>query len=313
MHIFFLPIATFLITLVWYAFWIFTAVHVFSVGEPEPREGYEFITHVKWDKTTRYAFLYHLFGLLWVNAFIIGGTQFIIGASACIWYFECNSDTKGRGTVGRGFWWLFRYHLGSVAFGACIIAICQMIRIIFEYYRRQIQTASRDNKLVKALLCLTGYLLWLMENCVKYITKNAYIQIALTNNSFCKSAWNAFTLLLKHAHRFGLGNSIGFVYMLFGCICIAACNTVISYVFLTEYTSLDITEPFAPMVVVACVSVVIGFAFLSIFSFSSDAIFQAFLLDEELRFAGNDRPEYMQEFAAELKNRGKGCCEGSCF
>jgi len=152
-----------------------------------------------------------------------------------------------------------------------------------------------------------------MENCVKYITKNAYIQIALTNNSFFKSAWNAFTLLLKHAHRFGLGNSIGFVYMLFGCMAIASLNSFFAYLFFTNYIGLDITEPVAPTIVVAVISVVIGYGFLSIFSFSSDAIFQSFLLDEELRFAGNDRPEYMKEFAEELKNRGKGCCEGSCF
>jgi hypothetical protein len=49
--------------------------------------------------------------------------------------------------------------------------------------------------------------------------------------------------------------------------------------------------------------------FLSIFSFSSDAIFMSFLLDEELRFAGNDRPQAMQEFAEEMKRRGRGGCE----
>ena len=35
-------------------------------------------------------------------------------------------------------WWAFRYHLGSVAFGAALIAICQMIRAIFEYYAKKI-------------------------------------------------------------------------------------------------------------------------------------------------------------------------------
>jgi len=187
-----------------------------------------------------------------------------------------------------------------------------MIRFLFEYYRRKIGVAEKT-KVVKTLLCLTGYLLWLMENCVKYITKNAYIQIALTNNPFFKSAWNAFALMLKHAHRFGLGNSVGFIFMLFGCALIASVNCFASYIFLTNYTALTITEPIAPTVVVGIVSVTIGYLFLSIFSFSSDAILQSFLLDEEMRFMGNDRPEQMQEFALEMKNRGKGCCEGSCF
>lgn len=28
---------------------------------------------------------------------------------------------------------------------------------------------------VKVLLCLTGYCLWCLEKCVKFMTKNAYI------------------------------------------------------------------------------------------------------------------------------------------
>ena len=65
--------------------------------------------------------------------------------------------------------------MGSVAFGAAIIAICQMIRAMFEYYRRKIQSVAGDNKCVKCLLCYTGYLLWCLEKCIKFITKNAYI------------------------------------------------------------------------------------------------------------------------------------------
>lgn len=67
------------------------------------------------------------------------------------------------------------YHWASVAFGALIIAICQMIRIIFEYYRRKMGMMSREIKWVKVMLALTGWMLWLLENCIKYITKNAYI------------------------------------------------------------------------------------------------------------------------------------------
>lgn len=67
------------------------------------------------------------------------------------------------------------YHWASVAFGALIIAICQTIRIIFEYYRRKMGMMSREIKWVKVMLALTGWMLWLLENCIKYITKNAYI------------------------------------------------------------------------------------------------------------------------------------------
>jgi xanthosine utilization system XapX-like protein len=266
--------------------WMGSAVYVFSVGYPSPRPGYEFVTKMKWTDKTRYIFFYHVFGLFWINAFIVGCTEFIIGASACIWYFECNTDSKGKGTVSRGYHWLLRYHLGSIAFGAFCIAVAQMIRFLFEYYRKKIQTMA-PTKLVKAIICATRYCLWVMEKCVKYMTKNAYIQIALTNNNFCKSAWNAFTLMLKHAHRFGAGNSVGFIYNLFGVAVIAASTSGAGYMFMTNRNDLfDLSDPIPPTVALALISGTIGMLFLSIFSYSSDAILQSFLLDEELRFLG---------------------------
>lgn len=314
MTIFILPAISSFIILIWIFYWIFAAIFIFSVGTPEPRENYPFVTEVKWDVNTRLIFIYHVFGLLWINAFIIGCAQFIVGASASIWYFEVNTDTKGQNTLVKASKWLFRYHLGSIAFGSFVIAVCQMIRLIFEYYRRKMGSMSKEIKWVKVMLCLTGWILWLLEHVVKYMTKNAYIQIALTNKSFFPSAWNAFALMIKNAHRFGFGNAIGTVYILFGCMLVSSITTSLAYLFLTtQFTLLMITSPIPATVCVAIISVTISYLFMSVFSFSSDAILQSFLLDEELRFAGNSRPEEMEEFAKTLKSRGKGCCSFSCL
>jgi hypothetical protein len=34
---------------------------------------------------------------------------------------------------------------------------------------------SKEIKWVKVMLAITGWMLWLLENCIKYISKNAYI------------------------------------------------------------------------------------------------------------------------------------------
>ena len=128
-----------------------------------------------------------------------------------------------------GLYWVFRYHLGSIAFGAFLIAVIQMIRIIFEYYKSKLEKAGKENKLVKILLCATSYLLDCLERFIKFITKNAYIQIALTGKNFCASAWNAFILILKNALRFGTANSIGFIFNILGVAFISATNGCIVY------------------------------------------------------------------------------------
>jgi len=313
MSIFLLPLWSCLVCLVWLLIWFSGSIMVFSTGTPAPRDApYAFLTEIKWTQLTKYTFFFQVFMLFWINAFIIGCTEFIIGCSACIWYFECNTDTKGKGTVMTGFRWLVRYHLGSIAFGAFVIAVCQMIRFLFEYYRKKIQKAA-PSKLVKALLCLTGYLLYIMDKCVKFMTKNAYIQIALTCESFCRSAWNAFALMVKNIDRFGAGNSVGFIFNFFGILCIMTLTSGLGYVFLTNYASLvQVDDPIPPTIALALISGMTGAMFLSIFSYSSDAIMQAFLLDESLRFAGTNRPACMVEFAETMKKRGQGSCEWSC-
>jgi hypothetical protein len=53
-------------------------------------------------------------GLSNLNCFI-GCSYFTISAACAIWYFSSNSDSNGKGSITRGMWWIFRYHLGSIA------------------------------------------------------------------------------------------------------------------------------------------------------------------------------------------------------
>jgi len=241
LRIFLLPLFAWIFQVVWGLVWMFCAIYVFSVGEPEAREDpWSFLTHVKWSDTTRYIFWYQIFGLFWIAAFINGMCQFIIAGSSCIWYFTVNTDTKGRGTVGTAFKWGFRYHMGTVAFGSFCIAVIQTIRLLFEWYRRMINRASKENKVVKAIMCITSYCLYILEKCVKYISKNAYIQCALTNAHFCKAALNAFALIIANAARFGWATSVGAIMNYFGILCIGSINTLGAYLFLTNTTYFSI-------------------------------------------------------------------------
>jgi choline transporter-like protein 2/4/5 len=229
---------------------------------------------MQWSKQTRYIFIYHLFGCLWISSFIIGCAQFIIAAACATWYFSFTSDTRGHGSVRIGVKWIFSYHFGSIAFGSCIIAIVQMIRIIFEYYRQKIQAANKNNKVVKFFLCITSYLLCCLERCVKFITKNAYIQVALTSKNFCKSAMNGFLLVVKNALRFGITGSIGCIFMFIGKLFIIALTVIVCYLMLIKWPKAaeSISSPYFPCIVAGVLAYAIGSVFMSIFSFASDTI-----------------------------------------
>ena len=178
-HIYLLPPTTAMIVFVWLIIWLITAFFIASVGEIGPREDLPMLTQVKWSENTRYAILYSLFGYLWLNAFIISSMMFTISATCGQWYFSCTSDSDGSSSIIKSIMWIIRYHMGSIAFGSFLIALVQFIRIIFEYYKKQIEKANKENPAIKCILCCTSYLLDCLERFIKFITKNAYIQVSI--------------------------------------------------------------------------------------------------------------------------------------
>lgn len=69
--IFVVPMTFFLVIMVWFLFWIISAVYVYSVGTAVPGTTPIF-SDIKWNNTTRYVWIYHIFGFFWISAFIIG-------------------------------------------------------------------------------------------------------------------------------------------------------------------------------------------------------------------------------------------------
>lgn len=141
------------------------------------------------------------------------------------------------------------------------------------------------------------------------MTKMAFIQVALQSKWFCTSAWNAFALVIKNAHRFGIAAGIGMVYTLFGLTFIIGANSFSMYLILTMTDAFVVSSVMGPVIIAGVIGLVVGYGFFEIYSFSADAILQSFLLDEQLGAQGDSRPDCMKEFADDIKkNKNAGCC-----
>lgn len=82
-------------------------------------------------------FLYHFFGLLWTNQLIQAISICTIGGAVAQYYWTL-PDQFGKRDVGRfpiasALKRVLRFHLGSLCFGALIIALVQLARAILEY------------------------------------------------------------------------------------------------------------------------------------------------------------------------------------
>lgn len=172
-----------------------------------------------------------------------------------------------------------------------------------------------NNPVGKCLIWTTRYCLNCLNRVVKYISKMAYIQIALTSSNFCMSAWKAFTLILGNAGRFAVATILGTIFTWLGKIAIIGCTTIICYIIISNVNSLkdELTSPFFPILAFIIISYVISSFFLSIFSFSMDVILQCFLVDETLAGDNNygaHRPKTLDAFAKKKMAPSKccGCC-----
>lgn len=183
----FVPVICYLLCLPIVAWYAATNVYMYSMGTPEFVKDQMFAS-MKDEKSIEIMFWVFMFGFFWIIAFIIAILQFTIAASAALWYFGSNSDSGPSISVTKGIYWAFRYHLGSLAFGSLLIAITTMIKVLFEYFVKKYEKAAPENPIVKALICYARCMIWCLDACVKFISENAYIQVAINGHHFCKGA-----------------------------------------------------------------------------------------------------------------------------
>jgi hypothetical protein len=254
---------------------------------------------IEWKQETEYLFWAYFFGLLWVIAFIICVQQFMIAAGTCMWYFtgqgEKMSDSPYDVSFTKAFSWAMWYHCGSIAMGSFLIALITFIRVIFEYIIYQYEkVGNKENPVYKCFKCYIRYVLWCLDKYVKFITKNAFIQIALQSTNFCSAAWTSFYLIIRHAGRFSAAALTGWIMMMLGKGTIMGASTYLTFLLVKEVNP-EVQQPLIPAAVILLVSYMVGSMFLSIFSFACTAILHCFILDEDT--GGSEMtPESLQPF-----------------
>ena len=279
-----LPVIAYALSMIFMVYWVVTAIYLFSVGTPVWAAD-SFIADIERKKEFEYMGWYFLFGLFWGIAFLISTQQFMIGSLSCMWYFSGQgaemSDQPGEVSVFMAFKWASWYHCGSIAFGSFIIALVTFIRVVFEYLNKKYEAmGNKDNAVYKAVSCCMRCVLWCLDKYVKFISKNAYIQIALHSKAFCTSAWASFWLILRHAGRFGAAEMIGFIMMILGKATIMGTSAWATMAYI-KYAYPAVQQPIVPAAIIAAVAYLVGSLFLSVFSFSCTAILHSFLLDED--------------------------------
>lgn len=135
------------------------------------------------------------------------------------------------------------------------------------------------------LAFILSFATWCFEKCIKFLNKTAYIQIALTGKPFCKSAFNAFLLIVRNAARVAVLGMTGFLVNFLIKLSLIAATVFIGY-FLLQAMHDDISSPIFPLIVFFILGFLTASFVSSLFSMAVDTILQCLIIDEELNGKG---------------------------
>jgi hypothetical protein len=257
--------------------------------------------------TFGWEFLYAFFTFEWHAFFIVAVGQCTIAGAVGCWFFARDKTKVFRSTITTGLCNVIRYHVGSLAFGSLILAIIATIKWVMAYLAKQAK--AQKNKVAEIVFKILGYCIYCFEKCVKFLNKNAYIQIALMGTNFCKSAKAAFWLILRNALRFMVICMLSFaVHFLAMCLIIAA--TAVTGYFILQALYEDI-NPLAPTVIYGFIGYFTAKLFIGVFALSVDTCLQCFIACEEMGLK-DLAPGPLQNFINEHSEEKEGYCDHCC-
>lgn len=255
---------------------------------------------------------FFLFILLWTMNFISMLGSLVISLAVVSYYFTRPSERVEKinnDNVFKSYYYAIRYHMGTVAVGAFIIAVVQIVRAYVSYVQRKCKKYA-DNALVKFIFCIVQCHLYCLEKILKFISKNAYIQTAIHGTPFFKSCKIAFFLIARNIMRIGTvavaSSAALFVGKVFVCI---ACGGATYFILNAQYA--DKVHGFViPVMLTMGLAWVTCTVFMDVFHMTIDTILMCVITDEEIHdgtalFSDDETLAFIKEYGVSEKDSKK--------
>uniref|UniRef100_A0A8C8SJI8 Choline transporter-like protein n=1 Tax=Pelusios castaneus TaxID=367368 RepID=A0A8C8SJI8_9SAUR len=336
----FYPLVTFLLLIICVAYWAMTALYLATSGTPTYRvtssnssapgcssisgnetcnpmvsgqgenPGLPFVSFGLFQRNLFNLQVYNVVGLLWVANFALALGQCVLAGAFASFYWarEKPRDIPACALISS-FLRTLRYHVGSLAFGALILTIVQLIRIILEYLDHKLKGAQ--NPFTRCLLCCLKCCFWCLEKFIKFLNRNAYIMIAIYGKNFCTSAKNAFKLLMRNIIRVVVLDKVTDLLLLFGKLLVVGGVGVLAFFFFSgripindaRFRSPSLNYYWLPILTVVVGAYLIAQGFFSVYSMCVDTLFLCFLEDLERNDGSVEKPYYMPTSLMRLLNK----------
>uniref|UniRef100_A0A9J8C746 Choline transporter-like protein n=1 Tax=Cyprinus carpio carpio TaxID=630221 RepID=A0A9J8C746_CYPCA len=312
----FYPIVTFVLLLVCVSYWGITALypsHTVTQYPTCPSARCVFINYNTEGLFQRNLFnlqIYNVFAFLWCVNFVIAlGHCTLAGAfGSYYWAFSKPADIPTFPLI-QSFMRALRYHVGSLAFGALILTLVQMVRIILEYLDHKFKEAQ--NPCTRFIMCCLKCCFWCLEKFIKFINRNAYIMIAIYGKNFCVSAKNAFSLLMRNIIRVVVLDKVTDLLLFFGKLLVVGGVGVLAFFFFsgriqtpgTTFETAALNYYWMPIITVVFGAYLIAHGFFSVYNMGVDTLFLCFLEDLERNDGSPEKPYFMSKNLMKILNK----------
>jgi len=187
--------------------------------------------------------VYYIFGLMWIMELLNALSLFTVSYAVCLWYYSAWDDKSGEKRaplfpVLRGVFNALFFHFGSMAFGAFMLALLKGIRIILLLMSRAAK--NDNNRMVACLLDACQCCMACVEGGVAFVSRNAYIEVAINSKPYCQAAREAYEFMVAEAGEVIVLSGATFLIQAFGCLGICAAGGLMTYEVVTtqeRYTS----------------------------------------------------------------------------
>jgi len=275
----------FLVTMLLGFFWLL------SCGEVKDHGMYRTL---EYSDTERIYIWYYVFMMIWVSELCSAMSHFVLSYVTERWYFTpYRKGCIGRGKVDLpGFAILQAYsvgilfHLGSLAFGAVVIAFIRVLRMALAYVGRE---SSASGNCCSACLAKVAFCcLTCCEGCLQFLNKNAYMDIALHSSTFCVAARRANALIAGEVTALGALEGACWIFQIGGLGAITGLGALLTF-FMVRHTDIYseptseqyVQDPVLMVLVAAVISFLIALVFVISFDTISSTILYCFAIEKQ--------------------------------
>jgi hypothetical protein len=141
-------------------------------------------------------------------------------SSLSTYYFSSTRYQEGSASVSTAFKFAYMYHAGSIALGALLLTIVQILKRMAEQAER--------NRRQNGVLAVVGLCALCIINCLEeflvIFDRAALAYMAVSGEPYCTSGMNGFLLLWKHLFSFFFARRIARTLVFMGVMIMLAFN-----------------------------------------------------------------------------------------